>query len=139
MHARFSIIAGCLLGCFLSVAQAQDGPWLAGDWEGQRQALSDKGIDFEFLLTLEGVQNLSGGVAQSSRGLLNLDLIMDAQGQALGLSEQGDLHVYLLSNAGGDPSAMIGDLQVTSNIETTDTFTLYEFWWQHRFADDRAA
>jgi len=120
-------------------ARAQDVPWLAGDWNGQRQSLADNGIDFEFLLTLEGVQNVSGGVARSSRGLLNLDLIMDAQGQALGLSEQGALHVYFLGNTGGNPTAMIGDLQTTSNIETTNTFKLYELWWQQRFADDHLA
>ncbi|NQV36293.1 MAG: hypothetical protein HQ515_26610, partial [Phycisphaeraceae bacterium] len=85
-------------------AGAQDVPWLAGDWNGQRQTLADTGIDFEFVLTLEGVQNVSGGVARSSRGLANLDLIMDAQGQALGLSEQGALHVYFLGNDGGNPT-----------------------------------
>lgn len=118
---------------------AQDVPWLAGDWNGRRQTLAHDGIDFEFVLTLEGVQNVSGGAARSSRGLANLDLIMDAQGQALGLSEQGALHVYFLGNTGGDPTAMIGDLQATSNIETTNTFKLYELWWQQRFADDHMA
>ncbi|NQV32733.1 MAG: carbohydrate porin, partial [Phycisphaeraceae bacterium] len=120
-------------------AGAQDVPWLAGDWNGQRQTLADTGIGFEFVLTLEGVQNVAGGVARSSRGLLNLDLIMDAEGQALGLSEQGALHVYFLGNDGGDPTEMIGDLQTTSNIETTNTLKLYELWWQQRFADNHMA
>lgn len=123
-----------------NVAPAQDDvPWLLGDWDGQRQTLAHDGIDFEFVLTLEGVQNVSGGAARSSRGLLNVDLIMDAQGQALGLSEQGALHVYFLGNAGGNPTEMIGDLQTTSNIEAPETFKLYELWWQQRAADDRMA
>jgi carbohydrate-selective porin OprB len=135
--ARFLIPLMVVL--FVAAAEAQDIPWLAGDWQGQRQTLADEGLDFEFVLTLEGVQNVSGGIARSSRGLLNLDLIMDAQGQALGLSEQGTLHVYFLGNAGGTPTEMIGDLQTTSNIEAPETFKLYELWWQQRFADDRLA
>ena len=123
----------------VAAAYAQDDPWLVEDWGGQRHTLADQGIDFEFVLTLEGVQNVSGGVARSSRGLANLDLIMDAQGQALGLSEQGALHVYFLGNAGGTPTEMIGDLQATSNIEAPETFKLYELWWQQRYADDRLA
>jgi porin len=121
------------------VSQAQDTPWLAGDWNGQRQLLAEGGVEFEFMLTLEGVQNVSGGVARSSRGLLNLDLILDAQGQALGLSDQGNLHVYFLGNAGGNPTEMIGDLQTTSNIEAPATMKLYELWWEQRLANDRVA
>lgn len=57
---------------------AQDQQWLLGDWDGQRPALAEKGFDFEFILTLEGVQNVDGGIARSGRVLTNLDLLMDA-------------------------------------------------------------
>lgn len=117
-----------------AAVRAEESPWLLGDWAGQRTALADKGVEFEMVLTLEGVQNVRGGMARSSRGLLNLDLIMDARGEALGLSDQGDLHVYLLGNAGGTPTEMIGDLQTTSNIEAPNTFKVYELWWQQRHA-----
>ncbi len=113
--------------------------WLWGDWQGKRRVWAEQGIDFECVLTLEGVQNISGGIARSSRGLMNLDLIMDAEGQALGLSDEGTLHVYFLGNAGGHPTDMIGDLQTSSNIEAPEAFKLYEFWWQQRLAQDHLA
>lgn len=119
-----------------TVSWAEDSPWLLGDWNGKRPALAEEGFEFEFVLTLEGVQNVSGGVSRSSRGLTNLDLIMDAWGKALGLSENGDLHLHLLDNSGGAPTEMIGDIQATSNIEAPETFKLYEAWWQQRYADD---
>ncbi|MHC4169977.1 MAG: carbohydrate porin [Planctomycetota bacterium] len=122
-----------------TVSRAQDQPWLLGDWNGKRQALAEQGFEFEFVLTLEGVQNVAGGIARSSRGLANLDLVMDAWGKALGLSEDGDLHLYLLGNAGGFPGEMIGDVQLTSNIEAPEAFKVFEAWWRQRYADDRIA
>ena len=122
-----------------SVSWAEDQPWLFGDWNGKRQALAEQGFEFEFVLTLEGVQNVAGGVARSSRGLANLDLVMDAWGKSLGLSEDGDLHLYLLGNSGGAPTEMIGDVQATSNIEAPDAFKVFEAWWRQRHADDRIA
>lgn len=122
-----------------TLSVAQDQQWLLGDWNGQRTSLAKKGFEFEFVLTLEGVQNVTGGIARSSRGLTNLDLIMDAEGQALGLWENGDFHLYVLSNTGGEPTEMIGDLQTSSNIEAPDTFKVYEAWWRQRYADDRLA
>jgi len=120
-----------------SVSRAEDRQWLLGDWNGKRQYLAEEGLEFDFVLTLEGVQNVAGGVARSSRGLANLDVVMDAWGKALGLSEDGDLHLYLLGNSGGAPTEMIGDIQATSNIEAPGTFKLYEAWWRQRHADDK--
>ena len=133
---QFIVMATLLIA---TVSWAEDSPWLLGDWDGKRRALAEKGFEFEFVLMLEGVQNVAGGVARSSRGLTNLDLIMDAWGKALGLSENGDLHLFLLDNSGGSPSEMIGDIQVSSNIEAPETFKLYEAWWQQRYADDSIA
>jgi porin len=122
-----------------TTSRAQDQQWLLGDWNGKRQALTEEGFEFDFVLTVEGVQNVAGGIARSSRGLANLDLIMDAQGKALGLSENGDLHLYLLGNCGGAPTDMIGDIQTTSNIEAPNTIKVYEAWWRQRHAEDSIA
>lgn len=123
----------------VGASPAKNQQWLLGDWDGKRQTLAERGIEFDVLLTLEGVQNVAGGVARSSRALANLDLIMDARGEALGLSENGDLHLYFLGNSGGAPTKMIGDIQFTSNIEAPGTFKLYEAWWRQRYADGRIA
>jgi carbohydrate-selective porin OprB len=122
-----------------TTSRAQDQQWLLGDWNGKRQALTEEGFEFDFVLTVEGVQNVAGGIARSSRGLANLDLIMDAQGKALGLSENGDLHLYLLGNCGGAPTDMIGDIQTTSNIEAPNTIKVYEAWWRQRHDEDSIA
>ena len=122
-----------------TVSQAEEEPWLLGDWNGKRQILAEEGVKFQYVLTLEGVQNVAGGIARSSRGLANLDLIMDVRGNALGLSEYGDLHLYLLGTSGGAPSEMIGDLQLTSSIESPEAFRVFEAWWRQRYADDKIA
>ena len=122
-----------------SVSQAVEQQWLLGDWNGKRHSLSEEGFEFDFVLTLEGVQNVAGGVARSSRGLANLDMVMDAWGKALGLSEDGHLHLHLLGNSGGAPTEMIGDIQATSNIEAPNTFKIYEAWWRQLHANDKIA
>ena len=86
-----AFISVLVIGLMLSISVgvlAEEAPWLLGTWNGQRETLADKGIEFEFALTLEETQNVSGGVARSSRGLLNLDLIMEARGRVLGFSDQ---------------------------------------------------
>jgi len=137
--ARRAVYLSFLSVIFACPVRAEDRQWLLGDLDGQRQALAEKGIDFEFVLTLEGVQNVDGGIARSSRALGNLDLIMDARSDALGLPEDGDLHLYFLGNSGGVPTEMIGDIQATSNIEAPGTFKLYEAWWRQSYADDKIA
>ena len=134
LRGTFALAVVSILSIASCMSGAEGSQWLLGDWAGRRESLAEKGFEFEMALTLEGVQNLSGGIAESSRGLMNLDLIMDARGEALGLSDQGDLHVYLLGNAGGTPTEMIGDFQTTSNIEAPNTFKLYELWWRQRHA-----
>ena len=54
-----------------TVSRAEDSPWLLGYWNGKHLALAEEGFEFESTLTLEGVQNVTGGVARSSRGLTN--------------------------------------------------------------------
>ncbi|NQV32470.1 MAG: carbohydrate porin, partial [Phycisphaeraceae bacterium] len=54
-------------------------------------------------------------------------------------SENGDFHLYILGNSGGQPTEMIGDLQTTSNIEAPDTLKVYEVWWRQRYDNDRFA
>ncbi|UCF14237.1 MAG: hypothetical protein JSW59_12555 [Phycisphaerales bacterium] len=85
-----AIVFGC------KVVRAENRQWLLGNWNGKRQALAEEGFELDFVLTLEGVQNVDGGIARSTRALANLDLIMDARGEALGLLENGDLHLHVV-------------------------------------------
>lgn len=85
-------------------------------------------------LTLESVSNLSGGVKQGNRGLMNLDLTLKIDTQSASWWEDGTLFGYVLGNYGGAPSRLTGELQTLSNIETDNYLKLYEFWYQHSFA-----
>ncbi|MFC1764816.1 carbohydrate porin [Planctomycetota bacterium] len=46
---KFAGISSLLLLLVVGI-HAEESPWLLGDWEGKRSELSEKGIDFEFLL-----------------------------------------------------------------------------------------
>lgn len=86
-------------------------------------------LEFGAELTLEYNKLTSGGVRSDSAVLGNMDLTLEAD---LG---DGTLFLYVLGNDGhgGPPSALVGDIQATSNIEAPDTWKLYEAWYQHDF------
>lgn len=94
--------------------------------------------DYEFgaALTLESIYQLDGGVKTGSRELANLDLTFALDTAAAGWWENGEWFVYVLGNAGKNPSDYAGDIQGISNIATDEALKIYEFWYQHRFAQD---
>jgi porin len=87
--------------------------------------------------TLESVSNLSGGVNKGSRQLGNLDVTLTLDTAAAGWWQNGEWFIYALGNAGKNPSELTGDIQGVSNIATSEAAKIYEFWYQHRFADDQ--
>lgn len=87
-------------------------------------------------LTLEAIDNVQGGVARGTKGLANLDVTLTVDTGAAGWWNDGTWFVYVLGDYGSNPSAMSGDLQTLSNIATDDALKVYEFWYQHHFADD---
>lgn len=87
-------------------------------------------------LTLESVTNLDGGIKKGARELVNLDLTLALDTEAAGWWSNGEWFVYVLGNAGKNPSDYTGDLQGVSNIATDEAIKIYEFWYQHYFADD---
>jgi porin len=86
-------------------------------------------LESEAVLTLEYGKVSSGGLRSDSAWLGNVDLTLEAD---LG---DGTAFIYVLGNDGhgGPPSALIGDIQATSNIEAPDTWKLYEAWYEHDF------
>ncbi|WP_331346339.1 carbohydrate porin [Cellvibrio sp. UBA7661] len=87
-------------------------------------------------LTLETVNNLDGGVKKGSRELANLDLTLAIDTEAAGWWGSGEWFVYVLGNAGKNPSDYVGDVQGISNIATDEALKIYEFWYQHSFVDE---
>lgn len=86
-------------------------------------------------LTLESLSNLQGGIERGTRNLANLDLTLSVDTDAAGWWGSGTFFVYALGNYGKPPSELTGDLQTLSNIEAENNFKLYEFWYQHSFAE----
>lgn len=87
-------------------------------------------------LTLESVSNVDGGVEEGSSQLANLDLTLAVDTEAAGWWGGGEWFVYMLGDTGKNPSDKVGDVQGVSNIATDEAVKLYEFWYQHSFADD---
>lgn len=86
-------------------------------------------------LTLESVTNLDGGVKKGSRELANLDITLAINTEHANWWNNGEWFVYVLGDTGKDPSEYIGDIQGVSNIATDEAIKIYEFWYQHSFAD----
>lgn len=87
-------------------------------------------------LTLESVSNLDGGIQEGSSELANIDLTLAINTEAAGWWGNGEWFVYVLGDTGANPSDDIGDVQGISNIATDEAVKLYEFWYQHSFANE---
>ena len=141
MHAvRYLFLA--LLAVFIpSMADAEsfftqrDG--LLGDWNGARSQMAEEGLTFELVYTGEVISIASGG-ARPTDGIYldNTDLTLTLDTGKAGWWNNGTLFVYILSNRGEDPTDYVGDAQGSSNIEAGNNTRLYEFWYEHSFADD---
>lgn len=84
--------------------------------------------------TGEVMSNLSGGVKRGSRYLDNLDIVAEADLEALAGWKGASAHVYGLYNNGKSFSELAGDAQTASNIETgVQAIRLYEAWIEQAF------
>ena len=84
---------------------------------------------FEATYTAETMANVSGGLRRGARYLDNLDLVLEADLDAAIGWKGAQLKLYGLYNNGRSISALAGDAQAVSNIETgTQALRLYEAW-----------
>lgn len=113
-----------------------------GDWGGTRTSLADDGIEFEFIYTadyynLDYFDSNTNQQETKSIYLDNVDITMtiDAE-KSMGLTG-ATFFMYVLGNNGDNPSGdYVEDIQGFSNIESPDTWKIYEFWYQQNFAND---
>ncbi|NNE09981.1 MAG: carbohydrate porin [Gemmatimonadetes bacterium] len=110
---------------------------LTGDWGGARTALEQRGLSFELDYTIDHFANTRGGVRRRGETLGNVDMMLTAELEPLLGWKNARVFLYGLGNHGGNPSANVGDVQGVDNIETIDTWKLYEAWFEQRFGDDR--
>lgn len=87
------------------------------------------------VLTLESITNLEGGIETGTRNLANLDVSLVIDTQSAGWWSNGTVFMYVLGTYGKPPSAITGELQTLSNIEAFNNLSVYEFWYQHSFAE----
>jgi porin len=72
--------------------------------------------------TADVMGNVMGGFGTGIRYFDNLDLVVE------GDFRQIDYLIYGLANQGGSISELAGDIQAVSNIETDNSWRLYEAW-----------
>lgn len=124
-----------MLAPLTNFAEAQ----LLGDWAGMRKNLDQHGVSADAVLTTDLLYNAAGGLSQAGTILGNFDLTFELDTQQANWWENGTFFVYFLGNfnSNGFMTDIVGDLQTSSNIEADETFRIFEFWYEHRFAADR--
>ncbi len=87
--------------------------------------------DFEAEYTGDILRNVSGGIAVGTRYLDKLDLKLEIDiAEAWGMGS-GILFMHgLYSNGGTLSDELVGDLQIVSNIDTTEAWRIFEFWYE---------
>ncbi len=139
---QISTLALCstlLAGAPSAQAAGGESPYLLGGWGGARDAWSARGLDLEAVISVDVLGVVDGGLDEGFEAPSNLDLILSLDTATAGWWQNGTFNIYFLGNIGGDPSTRAGDLQVSSNVETNDTFKLYEAWYEHRLWDGRVS
>lgn len=88
--------------------------------------------NFEAVYTGDVASNLSGGLETGSRYLDNLDVMLEIDLASAWDGGAGRLFLYGLYNNGTTlTDDLIGDLQVTNNIEAPEAWRLYEAWYEY--------
>ncbi len=130
----FAIISNLFLSTHLYSDDDSAAQHLLGDWGGAQSWLEKNGITSESIITFDMVNNVSGGIKRDRAWLGNYDLSFLVDTEKASLWSGGTWFVYFLGNAGDDPTEIVGDLQASNNIESPNTFKLYEFWYEHAFS-----
>lgn len=102
-----------------------------------RSRLEEKGVSFEMIYTGEVISNTSGGLAQKTEYLENGDIALSIDAEKLMGWSGASFSFYTLGDRGGSISEKVGDAQGVSNIESDDTWKLYEAWYQQNLWGDR--
>jgi porin len=107
--------------------------YLFGDWGGERSALAEKGITFDFFYITDMQANPSGGLQQTYAGWERtrgtVDINFDKMIQWQGLS----FHATGLWQSGANLGGKIGTLANPSDLVSQHSTRLDSFWVQQLF------
>ena len=110
---------------------------LLGDWGGERTALAEKGLTFDFFYITDLEANPSGGLEQAQAGWMIIRGTMDLTFDHL-ISWQGlSIHATGLWQSGANLGAKIGTLANPSDLVSAHTTRLDSFWVQQFFFDKK--
>ena len=115
----------------------QSGNYLLGDWGGERTALAEKGIKFDFFYIADLQANPSGGLQQSQAGWerirgtvdINFDHILQWQGLSF--------HATGLWQVGANLGAKIGTIANPSDLVSAHTTRLDSWWLEQYFVKNK--
>jgi len=82
--------------------------------------------------------NVSGGNQRDTVVLYNMDITAKFDAEYFGLQD-GTFYIYGLINNAKELNPIVGDLQVTSNIDNGEVFRIYEFWYEQLFSEGNAS
>tara|TARA_R100000908_G_scaffold65369_1_gene55060 strand:+ start:129110 stop:130357 length:1248 start_codon:yes stop_codon:yes gene_type:complete len=109
---------------------------LAGFFEPTiaQQEESSNPFSLSVTYTVDIFGNFNGGNATGLRYMDNLDVNLEAHFETLPFGLGGTtFYVYGLGNQGSGISALTGDIQGVSNIETENSWRIFEAWVQKKF------
>ncbi len=127
--------------CAQVTADDASGPtprqYLFGDWGGERTALANKGVTFDFFYVADLQANPAGGLTQTQAGWGRIRGTMDVDFGKLRGWDGFSFHVTGLWQFGGNLGADIGVLANPSGLVSAHTTRLDSFWLQQALFDNR--
>lgn len=154
MNTQLSkVLIGMLASGFCMVALAAgplnpESPWLLGDWNGERQKLSEQGFDFTLKYVAELGSNLAGGYDKSRTARLSDQIILGVDmdlNKLLGWQDAtlrigiGERHGRDISNDRvhhPDATGMTSTMEVYGG---GNAWRLSQLWYEQKLFDRRLA
>jgi carbohydrate-selective porin OprB len=110
---------------------------LFGDWGGERTALAEKGIAFDFFYITDLEANPTGGLQQAQAGWERLRGTVDINFDRLIRWQGLSFHATGLWQSGANLGAKIGTLANPSDLVSAHTTRLDSFWVQQLFLNNK--
>jgi len=110
-----------------------DGPYMLGDWGGERTKLANMGITFSLVSVNDFLADTKGDEANWSRVRGTMDVDFGRLELVQGLT----FHITALWQAGGNMGTYIGSIANPSSLVSADTMRLDSWWFQQALLDNK--
>jgi porin len=102
-----------------------------------REDLRAHGLNLEVIAINDSWGNVRGGNKRGVGSLGNMNVILEADTEKLGLWKDGSFTLWGIWIYGQRPSDAVGDYQFTSSIDGPQELEPYEAYYEHSFLDGR--